>query len=313
MSWHLNLKQLEAFRAVILAGTTTRAASVLNLSQPAISRLIRDLEAQLGIMLFERHKGRLVPTRHATWLMNESEDTLARLDKLDNALRNRPRFGAVKLRLVANTAMAFGVLPTAIARFRNSHKAITISTDIVVRRDNRRWINEQNFDLAVTMLPIEYAEEALQPLARVPAVCILPDSHPLANRAEIFPKDLDGVELVSLPPDNLTPARLNRLFQKEGLNMNLAVEAQTVVAVSSCVAEGLGVGVVDPFTAQRSQSFGVVMRPFISPIDYLFGVVFPLHKPRSDLTDQLVELVRTVMMERVPPWSERKPLAQPYL
>ncbi len=311
MAWRLNLKQLEAFRAVMLAGTTTRAARAMHLSQPAVSRLIRDLEQRAGVALFDRHRGRLVPTRHAAWLFSEAEETLARLDTLDNALRTAPRSAALTLRLVANTAMAFGVLPPAVAEFRKRYSGVKVSTEIVVRRDNRRWINEQNFDLAVTMLPIEYAEEALLPLVRVPAVCILPHGHPLTRLAEIHPQDLDGVEMVALPADNLTPARLGTLFRSKGLHMNLAIEAQTVVAVSSYVAEGLGVGIVDPFTARRFQPMGVTMRPFVSPIDYRYGVVFPLRHPRSGFADSMVDLVRAEMMAHLPARNAGQAAAQP--
>ena len=291
----MNLKQLEAFRALMLTGTTTRAAKVLHLGQPAVSRLIRDLEAQLDVPLFERQRGRLVPTRHAAWLFSEAEETLSHLDKLDNAIRNAPQSPSRPFRLVANSAMAFSVLPAAVAAFRKHYPSVTILTDIVMRRDNRRWINDQSFDLAVTMLPIEYPEESVRALTRVPAVCIMPRDHSLARLAAIRPHDLDGVPMVALPPDNLTPARLNSLFQQKGLHLNLVVEAQTVIAVSAYVAEGLGVGIVDPYTARRFQPLGVIERPFISPIDYLFGVVFPLRKPRSPMTDLLVGMIETEM------------------
>ena len=300
MSWRLNLRQLEAFRALMLTGTTTRAAAALHVSQPVVSRLIQDLEHQLRVPLFEREKGRLVPTQHATWLFREAEETLVRLDTLDNAIRNAPTSPRQQLKLVANSAMAFSVVPPAVAAFRRRFPDVTISNDIVVRRDNRRWINEQNFDLAVTMLPIEYPEEAVRPLARAPAVCILPAGHPLAAQACIRPHHLDGEPLVSLPPDNLTPARLSGLFQQAGLHLNVVVEAQTVIAVSAHVAHGQGVAIVDPYTARRFAPMGVIARPFDAPLDYLFGVVFPIRKPQSPATDALAELIEAELRTGAP-------------
>jgi DNA-binding transcriptional LysR family regulator len=291
MAWRLNLRQLEAFRALMLTGTTTRAARALHVSQPVVSRLIQELEAHLGVALFEREKGRLVPTEHAAWLFSEAEETMARLDKLDSAVRNAPRSPRRPLQLVVNSAMSFSVIPAAIADFRRRYPGRSISTDIVTRRDNRRWINDQNFDLAVTMLPIEYPEEAVQALVRVPAVCIMPTGHPLEARASVRPQDLDGCELVALPPDNLTPARLNSLCEKLGVSPVLAVEAQTVLGVSACVAEGLGVAIVDPYTAARCAPLGVSIRPFDAPLDYVFGVVYPLQRAHSPLIEGLVTCI----------------------
>ena len=76
-------RQIEAFRAVMTAGGVSAAAAFLNVSQPAVSRLIRDLEAQIGVALFERRSGgRLQPTRDALILFREVERYFISLDQI---------------------------------------------------------------------------------------------------------------------------------------------------------------------------------------------------------------------------------------
>ena len=71
MRRHINLRQIEAFKGVIENGTVSRASQLLNISQPAMSKLIAHLEADTGLRLFDRVKGRLAPTEHAMRLYEE--------------------------------------------------------------------------------------------------------------------------------------------------------------------------------------------------------------------------------------------------
>ena len=72
----MNVKQLEAFKAIMRSGSTTAAAARLDLSQSAVSRLLTQLEAELGLELFAREKGRLIPTPEAIGLLDSVEDAV---------------------------------------------------------------------------------------------------------------------------------------------------------------------------------------------------------------------------------------------
>src|SRR5262245_11739761 len=113
----LNLRQMEAFRAVMLTGTTIQAAAMLKVTQPAISRLINDLEAQAGITLFDRVRGRLQPTPEAETLFDEIERAYISFDHIANFMKGIRR-SAGRLRLLATMPMAHGILPATIARFK---------------------------------------------------------------------------------------------------------------------------------------------------------------------------------------------------
>src|SRR5690554_3584987 len=124
---------LEVFRALILTGSTIQAARTLNISQPAISRALADLESQLGSPLFLERSGRLVPTQRAKWLFQESQETLARVDHLDAILRDIDRLPERPIRVAGNSAMAHSVVPDALMRFRKIHPATNISVHVVTR------------------------------------------------------------------------------------------------------------------------------------------------------------------------------------
>ena len=84
---NINLRQLEAFRAVMQTRSITRASELLFVSQPAVTRLIKDLEASVGFSLFQRLKKRLYPTPEAFSFLEEVELSFSGLDKINIAAR----------------------------------------------------------------------------------------------------------------------------------------------------------------------------------------------------------------------------------
>src|SRR3954454_15854910 len=86
MARRINLRQVEAFKAVIEYGTVSRAAEMMNVSQPAMSKLIAHLEEDTGLRLFDRLKGRLAPTRRGMRLYEEIDRIFAGVRQVENAV-----------------------------------------------------------------------------------------------------------------------------------------------------------------------------------------------------------------------------------
>src|SRR5687767_3438858 len=97
----LTLRQIDAFRAVMLTGTATEAAQVLGVSQPAISRLVSDFEAELGFKLFDRVGRRVVPTAEAQILIEEVKRVLIGLDQIKETAEKISKFRYSRLRLIS--------------------------------------------------------------------------------------------------------------------------------------------------------------------------------------------------------------------
>lgn len=276
MVWRFNLRHMEVFRALILTGSTVQAARTLSISQPAVSRALSDLEAQLGSPLFLRRGGRLVPTQRAEWLFHESQETLARVDHLDAILRDIDRVPERPLRVAGNSAMAHAVVPDALMRFRKIHPATNISVHVVTRRENRRWLNDQEFDLAATMLPIDYPADMIEGLPLAHGVCILPPRHRLCDQETVDLMMLDGEPLVALQSHNLTRYKMEQAFTSRGLRLRIAVGAETASSLVMLVAAGLGCAIIDPFTARKFEPLGFVTRPLTTKIEFSYGIVRPM-------------------------------------
>ncbi|MEA3100508.1 LysR family transcriptional regulator, partial [Caballeronia mineralivorans] len=107
----MKLRQLEAFRAVMLCATVTRASEMLHISQPATTRLLADLEISLGFPLFKREKKRLHPTAEAQALFEEVQRSLSGMDRIARAADEIRALQRGTLQIVAAPALAHSFLP----------------------------------------------------------------------------------------------------------------------------------------------------------------------------------------------------------
>ncbi|MDT8345986.1 MAG: LysR family transcriptional regulator, partial [Thermohalobaculum sp.] len=117
----MNFRKLTAFRAVMVAGSVTEASAALGRSQPAVSRSIADLEADLGYRLFERINRRMVPTEEAVLLFKEVERAFQSLDYIAEAARAIGGRRRRHVHVAAMPAIAFSLLPIAAQRMTEAH------------------------------------------------------------------------------------------------------------------------------------------------------------------------------------------------
>jgi DNA-binding transcriptional LysR family regulator len=305
----MNLRRLQAFRAVFEAGSVTRAAERLHTTQPALSRLIGDLEAELGLALFVRQRRRLVPTAEGRMFYREAEKALAAVDHIVDIARDIRTLKGAHLRIVAPMLTAFGILPAAIAAFRGSHPHARVSLDIKDIRDIADWVANGPFDVGVTALPFEDARVDCELFATVPAILALPKRHRLATKHVVRLKDLCD-EAMILPPVGSPPrSNIDAAFESVGVKPQSTIETSSALSVCQLVARGLGLGVVDPFTFELASSLGLVARPVRPVIEFPFGFFFPRERPRSALVTAFLRAVRSVAGSASS--SERYPSRRP--
>jgi DNA-binding transcriptional LysR family regulator len=293
----MNLKRLQAFRAVFESGSVTRAAERLHTTQPAASRLIGDLEAELGLALFVRHRRRLVPTAEGRMFYHEAERALAAVDQIVDIARDIRTLKGAHLRVVAPMLTAFGILPAALAAFRDSHPHVRVSFEIKDLRDIAEWVANGPFDIGVTVLPFEDPRIECEPLTTVRSVLVLPKRHPLAAKRVVQLKDLRGEDVI-LPSGSQPRTWITAAFESVGLKVNSTIDTSSAFSLCQLVGRGLGVGLVDPFTFELASEFGIVARPVRPAIDFPFGLFFPRNRPHSALVSAFALAVRSAIGAR---------------
>ncbi len=280
----MNIRQLEAFRAVIVAGSVTGAGEILRISQPAVSRLIADLERDVGFMLFARRKKRLHPTPEATYLFNEVERSFSGLDKIAQVVEDIRDLKTGYLQIACLASLSFRFLPDVVSEFLAGRPDVMVSLQPRASTKMLEWIEAQQFDIGIAELPAEHPAVEVKPVS-LRCVCVLPAGHPLAARETITPADLDGLPFISLNRDHMTFHHLQNAFAAARAVRDIRVETRLFAPACAFVAKGAGVSVVDPVTAADYAAWGVVARPFEPAIPFDMGILFPAHRPRSRLVE----------------------------
>jgi DNA-binding transcriptional LysR family regulator len=296
----MNLKRLQAFRAVFETGSVTRAAEQLHMTQPAVSRLVADLQQELGLPLFVRQRRRLVPSEEGRMFYREAERALAAVDQVADIARDIRTLKSTHLRVVAPMVTAFGILPAAISTFRAAHPDTRISLEIKDPRGVSDWVTNSPFDVGVTALPFQDERVDCELLTTVRAVLVVPRHHPLAARRVVQLRDLRS-ENVILPSPHQPLAFIRGAYESAGLKLRSTIEASSAFLACQLVARGLGLGVVDPFTFDLASVFGIVARPLQPAIEFPFGIFFPKNRPRSVLVNAFAIAVRSAVGVLSPP------------
>ena len=249
-------RQIEAFRAVMLTGAMTAAAETMHITQPAVSRLIRDLEAEIRIRLFERGGKLLVPTAEAKALFAEVERSFIGLAQI-HAIADDIRVGRVgSLRLAMLPAMAAGFAPRFVAKFCGTRPNLSVVIDGMPSASVRDQVLAGEFDLGISAFPFRRTSLTAIPLNDA-AVVALPADHSLAEKSVVQLSDLRDERLVLLSKTAQHP--LSTAFQSAGLHY----VAETSLSTIACalVSEGMGVAIVDAFSASEFAGRNVVVRP----------------------------------------------------
>lgn len=174
----MDVRLIEAFHAVMTWGTTARAAEVLRISQPAVSKAIMALERTVGFRIFDREKGRLVPTAEGRLFYREVEISFAGIARLRSAAARIRDYGTGEVRLGCLSAFSTNLVPKAIARFRRSHPDVSVTLVVASSSVLRDQVAANHLDLAVTADEIDQTGVDAAPFAEIDAMIAVPPGHP---------------------------------------------------------------------------------------------------------------------------------------
>lgn len=249
MTRPLNFQQIQAFKAVMESGTTTRAAQMLNTTQPSISRRLAELRHATGLALFDLHNGRLRPTREGQKLYQSVRQHFEGLEQIETAVRVLRKSGTGVLRIGSTPTLAAGLLPRVIARFMQQHPGIYINLQTHGTPQLKEYLSQGLLDFVLTTGHFEHSDVITTRMLQSRAVCLLPREHPLAGCAVLEPDQLRTQRLILLDEnDDIMIAMRGRLRLHPG-HEDVAVETNSSLTICALVAAGVGVGVVNPFVA----------------------------------------------------------------
>jgi DNA-binding transcriptional LysR family regulator len=286
----LNLRSLEAFRETMQCGSVTAAAARMGMTQPAVSRLIAQLEQEAGFGLFYRDKGRLSPTSEALMLYEDVDLAFGGLERIDALVRDIAVFNAGTLKIVAPPSLSESVLPGILSGFIDKYPKVRISIDSRSTETAKSMVVNRTADCGFAKLPLNRPEIATELLSSTDTVCVLRSDHPLAQHEILTPQLLSGQPLIQLGKGSWTRTRIDDAFKSAGLLPDVKLETHTVGSAVAFAGRGLGIAVVNGLMARHFVRGDTVIRVFRPQImhQYVFmtSALAPMNRLASAFLDE---------------------------
>lgn len=286
------IRQLEAFRATMLAGTVSGAGELMGLSQPAVSRLLARLESHLKLTLFDRTKGRLAPTHEARILFEEVERTFVSGDRIREIAGKIRSAGVGHLHIAALPAVGLGFMPAVVEEFRRTHPQVSVTLDVSLSANVEATVAAQHVDIGIGEFPFQRTGLTTETFCRVPNYLIVPRGHPLAKCNQVRPADLTDASFVCVSRTTITRHMIDRVFQKAGVPRRLVVETPFHSVACDLVSRNAGVALVNPFTAADYSDRGIVAIPFRPKVEFRLAILYPTHRLLSRVAREFLTLLR---------------------
>ncbi|MEL0551280.1 LysR family transcriptional regulator [Raoultella lignicola] len=287
----MKLRHLEIFHAVMTCGTLSRAAESLNISQPAASKALKNAEQKLGFQLFQRVRGKLLPSSEALTLFEKAQNIYQDLDNLRLLADNLARDPRAKISLGCLPSLGLSLVPELVTDFyqQNSNLVMTLSTEhteTLVKKLDLREI-----DLALTLQPVQQGEITSTVIAEVPLVYIDRDF----RQGAVAIDEIDQQRWISPGPHSLSAAIATR---RDFLTTRLNV--QTYYMATEFVKRGMGCSITDIFSARHNLDPALIhpiKPPILLPLCLLRRADVSLSPISQKLVDFLCKQLRHQLQE----------------
>ncbi|MGF7055632.1 DNA-binding transcriptional LysR family regulator [Bosea sp. OAE752] len=287
----INLRQVEAFRAVMENGTVSAAAAALNVTQPAVSKLVSNLELDTGLRLFDRLKGKLTPTAQGAHLYEEVDRVFSGLHQIERAIETVRREQKGRLLVGVLPALSGHFIQHVTMRFLESEAHVFVSLIVRGSPGLADWLVTRQVDVGILNARVEHPDLETEPFLNHPLVCIMPVGHPLARKAVIRPEDLHEQPFVGFDEGVEIRRRVDEVMASHGCEPRLVLKATTAPTLCEFVAHGLGLSLVHPLMAGPVKG-RVAIRRFEPAIDNHFLLAKATKARNAGLVDLFIQHAR---------------------
>ena len=259
----MELRHLKYFLEVTKDLNITRAAARLGVSQPPLSRQIKQLEEELETELFDRSQKQLRLTEAGSFFRVKAQQILDQADEAKNSLKRIGSHGHEFINIGFVPSTIYGFLPALLRRYRQSKTKVEISLYEHMTKSQIQQIKNGNIDIGFGRILIQDPYIRQDIILREPLMVVLSKSHPLAQRDSLYLKDIVEERLILYPKSenpNYTD-QVTELFYSQNLEPNISTHVRGLQTALGIIASGLGITIV-PHSVQKMRSGDVVYIPF---------------------------------------------------
>lgn len=263
---NVTLRQLRVFIAVAEASHFTRAADTLQLSQSSVSSLIRELEDNLGLRLFDRHTRMLRLTQAGSEILPMARKVVADLDSVIGNSAQLKELKRGRISLAVASVQAALVMPTVIREYCVANPGVTVVLHDVAQGEVLDMVRAGEVDFGLGTASGSRHDLSTRMLWEEVFVAVLPPGHPLARKRELTWKDLQGESVIGPNSDNPVREQLDFALAREGIALTRGYEVTLPLTMVGMVEGGLGIGVMTTSMSRVIKALGLTLKQISHPV-----------------------------------------------
>lgn len=282
---------MEVFRAVMLTGSISGASKLLFTSQPAVSRIVSHTEASLGLALFKREKGKLIPTPESEALFREVEEFYQHALRVDEFSRNLAEGPSGTLRISASPCLSKGLMPRVITSFLKRYPKIRIHFHATLLGDMAQEVLSNKVDLAISVLPLDHVNLVATPFTEGDMVCVVPRGHPLGQQKDVDIADLANYPIIAHDPGIPFGQLVAAAFRNANVPITTHIDIHQTDVACALVRAGAGIAMVDEFTVEGLEWDDLRILPLRERIQLTPSVVRSKFDSGRNHADKFVQIL----------------------
>ena len=245
----MQLRQLEIFYAVMTTGSVSSAARLLNITQPGVSKIIRQLERNLDFDLFTRIGGRLRPSPEAQTLFTEVQSLYSQMEHIRELAQNLSRGrGQQTIKVSCTTGMAHDLLPLAIQEFRTTYPDCMVELHAANTKGIVDALMLREIDVGFAPVPPDHPAIETKILAMAQLLCIAPPGFE-HDADEFLLQDFERHDLIAMHRNDPLAVLFHGACNAAGVKISSKISVRTYLMARALVERGEGLAVIDQYTA----------------------------------------------------------------
>jgi DNA-binding transcriptional LysR family regulator len=291
----MRLRHIEVFHAVYTCGSITAAAKMLNVSQPSVSKVLAHAEQQLGFALFDRLKGKLIPTQEAEKLITHVTDVYDNINELRRISENLRASDTGLIRIAMAPAFGIDLVPGAIASYLDQHPETSFEIETLHQHQVARALKQSRVDIGIVFDPPSIPGITVDHLASAECVVLAHKSMGFGIKRRLTLEDLDGLPFINLDTRSPLGALVASRMETSNIQFQNVAQVETYQMAKALVAHGAGVSIIDEVTANSTGHKDVIAWKLQPPLHFNIALLHLDNEPLSIVAQRFVEHLKIVV------------------
>jgi DNA-binding transcriptional LysR family regulator len=291
----MDIRQLNYFLEVALQGSFSKASQKLHLSQPTLSKMVKTLEDELGVLLLDRSTRRIELTDAGELVLSHAQNIMKSLETLDTALSELKNIKKGKIKIGLPPLIGASFFPTIIGEFHHLYPNIDLQLVEEGGKKIEKALLEGSIDLGVVVLPVDEELFESVPIVERELVLIVNSSHPLANRTQVSFQELQDESFILYSKGYALHDRVRDMCIRNGFEPTVTRESGHWLFISEMVSANFGISLLPETICHKLDPEKITAVRMSEPkVEWNLAIIWRKHHYLSFAAKEWINFVRDI-------------------